>query len=56
MISGGRVVDTLVGIGVAVIGVAILAVILYRGSQAPAVIKSAGGALTSILSNAFSGV
>lgn len=51
--TGGKAIDTIVGILVAVVGVAILAAIVYQGSQTPQVFDFAGRALAGILNAAL---
>lgn len=55
---GGRVVDTIVGIAVAVVGVAILAVLVAPPSKVSTVdvIKAAGKTMTGILGSAFGSI
>jgi hypothetical protein len=54
MMTFSKVGDTLIGIVLAVIGVAIIAVLVSRQAETPAVLKAAGGMFTTILNNAFS--
>lgn len=46
---GKDLIEGLVSIAVAVVGIALVAVIVGRGSQTASVIQSAGGALSSVL-------
>jgi Tfp pilus assembly protein PilE len=56
MVNIGKAGDTLIGIILAVIGVAILAVIVSQKSDTAQVLKDAGGAFAGILKSAFGSV
>jgi hypothetical protein len=53
---GEQVIEALVAIATAVIGIAIIAVLVGRQSQTSSVISSAGGALSSIIKSAVAPV
>jgi hypothetical protein len=56
MVNIGKAGDTLIGIILAVIGVAILAVLVSGKSDTAQVLKSAGDTFTGVLKSAFGSV